>query len=160
MNCTRLKALLLWKLNRYSCQILFGINCTALGQSELSNFVECTIMFLIQPVWQGVVVLADPHTACSSIKAQSSYNSSGYRHGKWFLLIDAADCEFDSKVGSCVQRAILILFYWSGRKYELNICQQPLIMFCGMILKYCFRAVTNFRSRWGYPKNSWGFELL
>ena len=30
-----------WKLNRYSVQ--FGINCTALDQSKLSNFVEWTI---------------------------------------------------------------------------------------------------------------------
>ena len=36
-------ALLLWRLNRYSCRVLFGINCTALDQSELSNFLECII---------------------------------------------------------------------------------------------------------------------
>ena len=36
-------ALLPWKLNRYSCRVLLGIKCTALDQSELSNFVECTI---------------------------------------------------------------------------------------------------------------------
>ena len=33
-----------WKLNRYSYGVQFGINCTALDQSKLSNFVECTIM--------------------------------------------------------------------------------------------------------------------
>ena len=27
----------------YSSGVLFGTNCTALDQSELSNFVECTI---------------------------------------------------------------------------------------------------------------------
>ena len=32
-----------WKLNRYSYRVQFGINCTALDQSKLSNFVECTI---------------------------------------------------------------------------------------------------------------------
>ena len=32
-----------WKLNRYSYGVQFGINCTALDQSKLSNFVECTI---------------------------------------------------------------------------------------------------------------------
>ena len=32
-----------WKLNRYSKGVQFGINCTALDQSKLSNFVECTI---------------------------------------------------------------------------------------------------------------------
>ena len=32
----------LWKLNRYSHGVQFGINCTALDQSKLSNFVECT----------------------------------------------------------------------------------------------------------------------
>ena len=29
--------------NRDSCRVLFGINCTALDQSDLSNFVECNI---------------------------------------------------------------------------------------------------------------------
>ena len=33
-----------WKLNGYSYGVQFGINCTALDQSKLSNFVECTIM--------------------------------------------------------------------------------------------------------------------
>ena len=28
----------------YSYGVQFGINCTALDQSKLSNFVECTIM--------------------------------------------------------------------------------------------------------------------
>ena len=32
-----------WKLNRYSYEVQFGINCTVLDQSKLSNFVECTI---------------------------------------------------------------------------------------------------------------------
>ena len=38
-------ALLPWKLYRYSCRVLFGINCIALDQSELSKFVECTIKY-------------------------------------------------------------------------------------------------------------------
>ena len=33
-----------WKINRYSYGVQFGINCTALDQSKLSNFVECTII--------------------------------------------------------------------------------------------------------------------
>ena len=33
-----------WKLNGYSYGVQFGINCNALDQSKLSNFVECTIM--------------------------------------------------------------------------------------------------------------------
>ena len=37
----------LWKLNRYSDGVQFGINCTALDQSKLSNFVECTIIIII-----------------------------------------------------------------------------------------------------------------
>ena len=37
-------ALFPWKLNRYSYEVQFGINCTALGQPKLSNFVECTII--------------------------------------------------------------------------------------------------------------------
>ena len=32
-----------WKLNSYSYGVQFGINCNALDQSKLSNFVECTI---------------------------------------------------------------------------------------------------------------------
>ena len=32
-----------WKLDRYSYGVQFEINCTALDQSKLSNFVECTI---------------------------------------------------------------------------------------------------------------------
>ena len=32
-----------WKLSRYSYGVQFGINCTALDQSKLSNFVECTV---------------------------------------------------------------------------------------------------------------------
>jgi hypothetical protein len=32
------------KINRYSYGVQLTINCTALDQSELSNFVECTIM--------------------------------------------------------------------------------------------------------------------
>ena len=32
-----------WKLNRYSYGVQFGINCTALDQSKLCNFVECAI---------------------------------------------------------------------------------------------------------------------
>ena len=35
-----------WKLNRYSYGVQFGINCTALDQSKLSNFVERTIISL------------------------------------------------------------------------------------------------------------------
>ena len=33
-----------WKLNRYSYGVQFGINCTALDQSKLSNFVECNMI--------------------------------------------------------------------------------------------------------------------
>ena len=33
-----------WKLNRYSCGVQFGINCTVLDQSKLSYFVECTVI--------------------------------------------------------------------------------------------------------------------
>ena len=33
-----------WKINRYSNGVQFGINCTALDQSKLSNFIECNIM--------------------------------------------------------------------------------------------------------------------
>ena len=36
-----------WKLNRYSYGVQFGINCTALDQSKLSNFVEYTIISII-----------------------------------------------------------------------------------------------------------------
>ena len=33
-----------WKLNRYSYGVQFGINCTSLDQSKLSNFFEYTII--------------------------------------------------------------------------------------------------------------------
>ena len=36
-----------WKLNSCSYKVQFGINCTALDQSKLSNFVECTINIII-----------------------------------------------------------------------------------------------------------------
>ena len=39
-----------WKLNRYSYGVQFEINCTALDQSKLSNFVECTISPKIRSV--------------------------------------------------------------------------------------------------------------
>ena len=32
-----------WKLHRYSYGVQCGINCTALDQTKLINFVECTI---------------------------------------------------------------------------------------------------------------------
>jgi len=44
--------------------------------------------------------LAEPSAACSQVNPQSHYNSSGYS-GKWFLLIDADNCEFDTKVTYC-----------------------------------------------------------
>jgi len=50
--------------------------------------------------FKGVVVLAEPSAACSQVNPQSHYNSSGYS-GKWFLLIDADNCEFDTKVTYC-----------------------------------------------------------
>ena len=37
-----------WKLNSYSYGLQFGINCTALDQSKLSNFVECTIRSVME----------------------------------------------------------------------------------------------------------------
>ena len=43
------------------------------------------------------MVLADPKTACESVEPLSNYNQSGYS-GYWFLLIDADDCDFDTKV--------------------------------------------------------------
>ena len=40
------------KLKRYSYGVQFGINCTALDQSKLSNFVECTIkMEIVTRQW-------------------------------------------------------------------------------------------------------------
>ena len=36
-----------WKFNRHSYGVQFGINCTALDQSKLSNFVECTVIKII-----------------------------------------------------------------------------------------------------------------
>ena len=47
-----------WKLNRHSYGVQFGINCTTLDQSNLSNFVECTISNSNWTEWstiQGVI---------------------------------------------------------------------------------------------------------
>ena len=52
-------ALLPWKLNRYSCRVLVGINCIALDQSELSNFVECTIKRVIVLVISNRILIFD-----------------------------------------------------------------------------------------------------
>ena len=49
-----------WKLNRYSYGVQFGINCTALDQSKLSNFVECAIIIFIE---KAKSVLAGFHTS-------------------------------------------------------------------------------------------------
>ena len=43
-----------WKLNRYSYGVQFGINCTALDQSKLSNFVECTISNCNRTEWSPI----------------------------------------------------------------------------------------------------------
>ena len=48
-------------------------------------------------LFKGVVVIADPKTACREVKPLSKYNQSGYS-GNWFLLIDVDDCDFDKKV--------------------------------------------------------------
>lgn len=62
----------------------------ALGSHELQIFIYY--------LFKGVVVLAKPsRTACESVEPLSSYNQSGYT-GNWFLLIDAGDCEFETKV--------------------------------------------------------------
>ena len=47
-----------WKLSRYSYGVQFGINCTALDQSKLSNFVESTVSNSNWTEWstiQGVI---------------------------------------------------------------------------------------------------------
>ena len=43
-----------WKLNRYSFGVQFGINSATLDQSKLSNFVECTINYVIIVDWFGL----------------------------------------------------------------------------------------------------------
>lgn len=44
------------------------------------------------------MVLADPSTACDTVKPLNRYNQSGYSAGNWFLLIDEGVCDFDKKV--------------------------------------------------------------
>ena len=63
----------------------------------------CIMTVLRYVLLKGVVVLADPSTACSRVKRQSSYNQSEYLDEKWFLLIDADNCEFDTKVSYDVE---------------------------------------------------------
>ena len=41
-----------WKINRYSYGVQFRINCIALDQSKLSNFVECTISAVNRAAWR------------------------------------------------------------------------------------------------------------
>ncbi|XP_078378847.1 E3 ubiquitin-protein ligase RNF13-like [Oculina patagonica] len=64
-------------------------DCYDYGWASFGNLIR-------SPYIKGVVVLADPPTACDSIKPQNSYNQSGYS-GNWFLLIDVGKCEFDTK---------------------------------------------------------------
>ena len=46
-----------WKLNRYSYGVQFWINCTALDQSKLNNFAECTIMVIITLIIMIAMIL-------------------------------------------------------------------------------------------------------
>ena len=77
-------ALLPWKLNRYSCRVLFGINCTALDQSELSNFVECT-WFGLQHMLKILVSFIVFYYRFILIRI--NLNSQLYVHEYWKLFI-------------------------------------------------------------------------
>lgn len=50
----------------------------------------------------GVVVIADPRTACSQIKPKTSYNNSGYS-GDWFVLIDDEGCSGYIKASRAIE---------------------------------------------------------
>ena len=67
-----------WKINRYSYGVQFGINCTALDQSKLSNFVECTIKSVI------ILVINKSDSRCAVV--WFCYHSYDYRPN-WTPLI-------------------------------------------------------------------------
>ncbi|KAJ7377011.1 Nucleoside diphosphate kinase 7 [Desmophyllum pertusum] len=75
------------------------------------------------PNIKGVVVLADPTRACTSVKHQSSYNQSGYS-GMWFLLVDVGDCEFDTKrlFNFCRNRSQVASVYVAAQRESLLLC--------------------------------------
>ena len=54
-----------WKLNRCSYGVQFGINFTALDQSKLSNFVECTITKEITEYSVHPVSICSLHLWCT-----------------------------------------------------------------------------------------------
>ena len=58
-----------WKLNRYSYGVQFGINCTALDQSKLSNFVECTI--------SKIMLLSEKLRMLNRVYTKNHYQTSG-----------------------------------------------------------------------------------
>ena len=74
-----------WKLNRYSYGVQFGINCTALDLSKLSNFVECTIIIIIIIVIIIIVIII----LIIIIVIITSFKSQGYlvKHKCSLLII-------------------------------------------------------------------------
>ena len=72
-----------WKLNRHSYGVEFGITCTALDQSKLSNFVECTISEVIQGELQRQTCLLRKGHACQHKETVFP----GFPHIIWVLLV-------------------------------------------------------------------------
>ena len=80
-----------WKLNRYSYGVQFGINCTALDQSKLSNFVEYTISKVKRPrrcLWNC-------SASCSGFWLASIFQSSCTRLSD-FLPVPRLNARFSS----------------------------------------------------------------
>ena len=95
-----------WKLNRYSYGVQFGINCTALDLSKLTNFVECTIIAVI--VIFGVFLLPG---CCINLHEM---------HLKTLLLKPLSSCWFTIKISTkkaafrrliglkCIEQTVII----------------------------------------------------
>ena len=61
----------------YSYGVQFGINCTALDQSKLSNFVACTISLIINSCLNLILAIRSDkdhfHSFWKSIKISALY---------------------------------------------------------------------------------------
>ena len=102
-----------WELNRYSYGVQFGINCTALDQSKLSNFVECAIIIgNKQHEWvfqKAEIARAPSTTAISAFWKTHKYKliSNWTRKTVWLLInnTNMKKCARKSTGGRCFLKA-------------------------------------------------------
>lgn len=67
-----------------------GLQCYEYGWATFGTLIP-------RPNIEGVVVLADPSEACNSVEYKSSYMNNSSYTGRWFLLIDQGQCDYDTK---------------------------------------------------------------